>query len=82
MYIIIVHSFLGNNINHLSTEKRVQVVATLVDGSSINAVVRMTGVAKHTILKLLEDRVRIPGHHDRFCFNHFAGAIAGFRGCR
>src|ERR1035437_2313507 len=41
--------------NRLSTEKRVQVVAALVEGSSINSIVRMTGVAKHTILNLLED---------------------------
>ncbi|HYH00449.1 MAG TPA: IS1 family transposase [Terriglobales bacterium] len=41
--------------NRLSTEKRVQVVAALVEGSSINATVRMTGVAKHTILNLLRD---------------------------
>jgi IS1 family transposase len=41
--------------NRLSTAKRVQVVAALVEGTSINAVTRMTGVAKHTILKLLED---------------------------
>jgi len=41
--------------NRLSTERRVHVVAALVEGSSINSIVRMTGVAKHTILKLLED---------------------------
>lgn len=41
--------------NRLPTEKRVQVLAALVEGSSINAVTRMTGAAKHTILKLLED---------------------------
>jgi IS1 family transposase len=41
--------------NRLSTAKRVQVVAALVEGSSINSIVRMTGVAKHTILKLIED---------------------------
>jgi transposase len=41
--------------NRLTTEKRVQVVSAIVEGTSINAVVRMTGVAKHTILKLLED---------------------------
>jgi IS1 family transposase len=41
--------------NRLNTVKRVQVVAALVDGCSINAISRMTGVAKHTILKLLED---------------------------
>ena len=41
--------------NILKTEKRVQVVLALVEGGSINSIVRMTGVAKHTILKLLED---------------------------
>ena len=42
-------------INRLSTAKRVQVVSALVEGNSINAIVRMTGVAKHTVLKLIED---------------------------
>jgi IS1 family transposase len=41
--------------NRLSTEKRVRVVAALVEGASVNAIVRMTGIAKHTILNLLED---------------------------
>jgi len=41
--------------NRLSTIKRAQVVAGLVEGNSINAVCRMTGVAKHTVLKLIED---------------------------
>lgn len=41
--------------NRLSTEKRSQVVAALVEGTSINATCRMTGIAKHTVLKLLKD---------------------------
>jgi hypothetical protein len=41
--------------NRLTTAKRVQVVSALVKGVSINATCRMTGVAKHTVLKLLED---------------------------
>jgi IS1 family transposase len=41
--------------NQLSTHQRVSVVAALVEGNSINAIVRMTGFSKHTILKLLED---------------------------
>ena len=41
--------------NRLTTSKQVQVIGALVEGSSINSIVRMTGVAKHTILKLLED---------------------------
>jgi len=41
--------------NRLSTAKRVQVVSALVEGVSINATCRMTGVAKHTVLNLLRD---------------------------
>lgn len=41
--------------NCLSTEKRTQVIAALVEGASINATCRMTGVAKHTVLKLLKE---------------------------
>jgi IS1 family transposase len=41
--------------NHLSAEKRAQVVAALVEGNSIRATVRMTGVAKNTVTKLLVD---------------------------
>jgi IS1 family transposase len=39
--------------NVLSTEKKVQVIKSLVEGNSIRATVRMTGVAKNTIVKLL-----------------------------
>jgi IS1 family transposase len=41
--------------NKLSTEKRRQVVSALVEGNSIRATVRMTGVSKNTIAKLLVD---------------------------
>ena len=41
--------------NRLSTAKRVQVIAALVEGNSINATCRMFGVGKHTVLRLLED---------------------------
>jgi IS1 family transposase len=41
--------------NKLSTEKRAAVVAALVEGNSIRATVRMTGVAKNTVVKLLVD---------------------------
>jgi IS1 family transposase len=40
--------------NRLTTSKRTQVIAALVEGVSINAIVRMTGVSKVTILRLLE----------------------------
>ncbi len=41
--------------NRLSTAERARVVARLVEGNSIRATVRMTGVAKNTIVKLLTD---------------------------
>lgn len=41
--------------NKLDTNRRSQVIASLVEGNSIRATVRMTGVAKNTIIKLLEE---------------------------
>src|SRR3989442_12003377 len=41
--------------NRLSQEQRVQVIGALVEGNSIRATVRMTGVAKNTIVKLLAE---------------------------
>lgn len=41
--------------NKLTTEKRVQIIASLVEGNSIRATNRMTGASKVTILKLLAD---------------------------
>lgn len=39
--------------NKLSQQKQTQVISALVEGNSIRATVRMTGVAKNTIVKLL-----------------------------
>jgi IS1 family transposase len=41
--------------NRLTVEKRAAVVASLVEGNSIRSTVRMTGVAKNTVMKLLTD---------------------------
>ena len=41
--------------NKLNPKKQAQVVSALVEGNSIRATVRMTGVAKNTIVKLLAD---------------------------
>ena len=41
--------------NRLSTERRGQIIACLVEGMSIRATVRVTGAAKNTITKLLVD---------------------------
>lgn len=40
--------------NKLSREKQAQSVAALVEDNSINSTVRMTGVSKITILKLIK----------------------------
>jgi transposase-like protein len=39
--------------NKLSTEQRVAVVRALIEGRSVNSTVRMTGISKVTILKLI-----------------------------
>ena len=41
------------NMNRLDTETRCRVISALVEGNSIRATVRMTGIAKNTIQKLL-----------------------------
>jgi IS1 family transposase len=41
--------------NRLTVEKRRQVIASLVEGNSIRATCRMTGVARNTVAKLLTD---------------------------
>jgi IS1 family transposase len=43
------------SMNRLTVERRAQVVRCLVEGNSIRATVRMTGVAKNTVTKLLVD---------------------------
>jgi hypothetical protein len=43
------------SMNRLTTEKRAQIIGSLVEGNSIRATVRMTGAAKNTVTKLLVD---------------------------
>src|SRR6266567_2743664 len=43
------------SMNRLTSEKRAQVVACLVEGNSIRSTCRMTGVGKGTVTKLLVD---------------------------
>src|SRR5690606_9906750 len=47
------------SMNKLSREKRCAVVRALVEGSSIRSTVRMTGVSKNTVTKLLVDLGRV-----------------------
>jgi IS1 family transposase len=56
--------------NQLSTTRRAQVIAALVEGNSINATCRMLGVGKHTVLRLLEDAGRACAEfHDKYVRN-------------
>jgi IS1 family transposase len=52
--------------NRLSKEKRIQVVAALVEGNSIRSTSRMTDVARNSITSLLVDLAEAcAGYHDR-----------------
>lgn len=54
-----------DSMNRLSRQQRVQVIAALVEGNSIRATCRMTGVAKGTVTKLLvEAGVAAAAYHD------------------
>ena len=56
--------------NRLSSEKRIAVIACLVEGNSIRATARMTDVSKPTILKLLADiGPACAEYHDRMVRN-------------
>jgi len=47
------------SMNKLTTDKRCQVIRALVEGNSIRSTVRMTSVAKNTIVKLLAEVGRV-----------------------
>lgn len=52
--------------NRLAKEQQIRVVSALVEGNSIRATVRMTGVAKNTVVKLLVDLAdACVAYHDR-----------------
>src|ERR1035441_6598547 len=56
--------------NRLTRTKKAQVIAALVEGNSIRAIERMTGTAKHTILKLIKDvGVTAADYQDRTLVN-------------
>ena len=48
-------SIIDSVMNRLSTEKRKQIVAALVEGNSIRSTCRMTGRSKGAVLALLAD---------------------------
>jgi IS1 family transposase len=58
------------NMNSLTNDERVRVVAALVEGNSIRATSRMTGVARNTITKLLIDLGKAcMAYHDHYVRN-------------
>lgn len=58
------------DMNRLSVDQRVHVIAALMEGASINSTVRMTGVSKPTILKLIADLgTACADYHDRHVRN-------------
>jgi len=56
--------------NRLNKQKQAHVVASLVEGNSIRATVRMTGVAKNTVVKLLADLGRACEVYQRRTFTN------------
>lgn len=58
------------NMNKLSKDKRAHDISALVEGNSIRATVRMTGVAKNTVIKLLEDAGRACAEYQDMVFRN------------
>src|SRR5438094_7520899 len=56
--------------NKLSTEEQQRVVAALVEGNSLRAVTRMTGVNRTTIMKLLCDLGRACSEYQDTAFRN------------
>jgi IS1 family transposase len=54
----------------LKTDKRANVISCLVEGNSIRATVRMTGVAKNTVVKLLCDLGRVCSEYQDKAFRN------------
>ena len=62
--------------NKLSTSKRAQIVAAMVEGSSLRSISRMTGTSLVTILKLLADLGSVCAlYHDALIRNVHAGRV-------
>ncbi len=74
--------------NRLSTERRVQIIAALCEGASVNATARQTGVSKVTILKLLAEVGQVCLEYQRNalvnlpCTRIQADEIWSFVGCK
>lgn len=56
--------------NRLTSHSRSQVIGCLIEGCSIRATVRMTGVAKKTVLRLLIEVGEVCAHYQDSVFNN------------
>jgi IS1 family transposase len=74
--------------NKLSSSDRVKVVACLVEGNSIRATVRITGIAKNTVVKLLADLGKVCSEYQDITFRNLTckrvqcDEIWSFVGCK
>lgn len=58
------------SMNRLNIQKRVQTIASLIEGNSIRSTVRMTGASKNTVTKLLRDIGKVcEQYHDKVMVN-------------
>ena len=58
--------------NKLQTDKRTQVVNCLIEGCSIRSTVRMTGVAKKTVMRLLLEIGEVAAHYQDKVFHNLS----------
>lgn len=74
--------------NKLTTEQRSQIIRCLVEGSSIRATCRMTGISKGAVTRLLVDTGRVCSEyqdkvfHDLTCKRIQCDEIWSFVGCK
>src|SRR5215210_2379054 len=62
------------SMNRLNTRERARIMACLVEGNSIRATCRMTGVAKNTVTKLLVDLGRACSEYQDGAFRNLTCA--------
>lgn len=74
--------------NRMTREQRIAVIRALVEGCSVNSTVRMTDIAKTSILRLLVDMGRVCMNHEDaalrelYCPEIEADEIWGFNHCK
>jgi hypothetical protein len=62
------------SMNRLTNEERVRVIIALLQGNAIRATVRMTGIAKNTVAKLLCDTAKA-------CQVHYSRIVSNLAFC-